>query len=281
MPIESWRCPIVLQVKSAVFAAAGAVVSAVFFPLWFAIPVAAALGVWGIGMCVRRGGVLVDADAGVVQVRMGPVTRRIRLAGVTALGVDRAKVSIARSDGGEISFYAWRKSRLDGWLRVPVVAEDVAHVISKAAVTAASTAAASAAGGSAAPASAAGGSTAPAGAAGGSTAPASAAGGSTAAGQEAGAAGVDAAAVRSARTRTGARASRGPLALGLLSCIGVVALCAAFLVRLSWPSPVMTAIGVILALGLGVSGVFYVMFSLWMLVTGRTSRDQASVSQPY
>lgn len=266
MPIESWRCPIVLQVKSAVFAAAGAVVSAVFFPLWFAIPVAAALGVWGIGMCVRRGGVLVDADAGVVQVRMGPVTRRIRLAGVTALGVDRAKVSIARSDGGEISFYAWRKSRLDGWLRVPVVAEDVAHVISKAAVTAASTAAASAAGGSAAPASA---------------APASAAGGSTAAGQEAGAAGVDAAAVRSARTRTGARASRGPLALGLLSCIGVVALGAAFLVRLSWPSPVMTAIGVILALGLGVSGVFYVMFSLWMLVTGRTSRDQASVSQPY
>jgi len=34
----------------------------------------------------------------------------------------------------------------------------------------------------------------------------------------------------------------------------------------------MTALGVLLALALGVSGVFYALFACWLLVTGRVTR---------
>lgn len=222
-PIQRWRCPVALQAKSVVLAAAGMAVAKVFFPLWFAVPVMVALGIWGLGMCVRRGGVIVDPGAGVVVVRLGFLTRRVGLANISAIQVDRSKVTIARSDGAEISVYVWRKSRLDGWLRIPVAAGDVAHAISAAAQAAS-------------PEPAADGGTARAGAA------------------------------------------RRPLALILLGCTGLVALAAAFLVRVSWGSPVMTAFGVVLALALGVSGVFYVLFALWLLLAGRAtrmSRDQA------
>jgi len=231
MPIQRWLCPVALQAKSAVFAAAGAALAVVFFPLWFAIPVMAVLGVWGVGICARRGEVVLDTDDGLLVIRFGPIVRRVRLTDITAVQVDRGKVSIARSDGHEISLYAWRKSRLDGWLRVPVVAGDIGHAISRAAAAAgreAQLAAAGAVPGGAVPGAAAGAARVP--------------------------------------------RSREAVALTLLGCLGAVEVIAAFLVRVSWPNPVMTALGVILALGIGVSGVFYVLFPLWLLATGRGRR---------
>jgi len=226
MPVQSWRCPVALQVKSAVFAAAGVALAAVFFPVWFGVPVMAILGIWGLGMCVRRGGVLVDADVGLLVVRVGPLTRRVGLADITAVRVDRAQVSIARSGGGEISFYAWRRGRLDGWLRVPVVAGDVAHAISRAAAAAVRA-------------------------------------------DDADRLARRSRAARPVRFATAARWPRRPLALALLGCVGAVSLAAAFLVRVSWANPVMTALGVALALGLGVAGLFYVLSSVWLLLAGR------------
>jgi hypothetical protein len=135
-PAQTWRAPIVLQVKSAVSAAGGIVVVAVFFPVWIAIPVAVVLGVWGLGMCVRRGQVLLDPGAGQLTVRMGPLTRRVAVRQIDTVQLDRARVIVGKADGTAISFYAWRKSRLDEWLRLPVVASDVAHAISKAGVAA-------------------------------------------------------------------------------------------------------------------------------------------------
>ncbi len=229
MPIQRWRCPVTLQVKAVVFAAAGVAVAGVFFPLWFAVPVMGAAGAWGLGMAVRRAEVALDPDAGMVVFRLGLITRRIRLASVTAVQADGAKVSVARSGGGEISVYAWRKGPLDRWLRIPVVAGDVAHAIS---------------------------------------------GGASAA-REAPAAIPPAEPGRPARTPLRARRA---LALTLLGCTGLLAVGAAFLVRISWPSPVMTALGAVLALALGVSGIFYVLFALWLLVAGRPSASSGVFS---
>jgi hypothetical protein len=226
VPIQRWRCPAALQVKSVVLAAAGVVVAGVFFPLWFGVPVMVVLGVWGLGLAVRRAGVVVDPDVGVLVFRVGLLTRRVRLASVTAVQVDGAKVSVARSDGGEISVYAWRKSRLDGWLRIPVVAGDIGHAIASAATQAAD-----------------------------------AAGGADGAGGQAG--------WRAGRRPQPRSRSREAATLALLACTGVLEVAAALLVRVSWPNPFMTAFGVILALALGLSGVFYTLFALWLLVRGR------------
>jgi hypothetical protein len=179
------------------------------------------LGAWGLGVAVGRAAVVVDPGAGVLVFRVGLITRRVRLADVTAVLADGAKVSVARSGGGEISVYAWRKSPLDRWLRIPVVAGEVAHAISTAA---------------------------------------------EAAGQPA------------AEARAPLR-SRRPLAVTLLGCTGVLAVAAAFLVRVSWPNPVMTALGALLALAFGVSGVFYVLFACWLLVTGRVARRPGSLGR--
>ena len=227
VPIQRWRCPVALQVKSVVFAAAGVVVAAVFFPLWFGVPVMVILGAWGLGLAARPSEVVLDTDAGTLLFRVGLIARRVRLVNVTALLADGAKVTIARSDGGEISIYAWRKSLLDRWLRIPVVAGDVAHAISKAATDAHSAAKEPAAEG--------------------------------------------ATELRRPKARPSVR-SRQPLTVALLGCAGVLAIAAALLVRVSWPNPVMTALGVLLALALGVSGVFYVLFACWLLVTGRVTR---------
>jgi hypothetical protein len=189
MPVERWRCPLALQVKSAVLAGAGVAAAAVFFPLWFAIPVVVVLGAWGLGMCVRRSEVVLDAKGGLLVVRLGPIARRVRVASITAVQVDRAKVSI--------------------------VAGDIGHAISNAATAAAR-------------------------------------------GNE-----------PVARSRS---QSRGIAAVLLLASVGLLEVAAALLVRVSWPRPVMTALGVILALALGLSGVFYVLFSLWLLVAGRGTR---------
>lgn len=201
-----------LRVKSLVFAALSVTVAAVFFPVWFAAPVAVVLGVWGLNLAVFGMAVVVDADAGVLAFRMGLLTRRIRLTDVTAVLVDESKVSIART-GGEISLYAWRKSRLDGWLRVPAIGGDIGHAIASAVALA-----------------------------------------------------QDKAGGAKQAVRTGAAAgTRSVLASTLLGCTGLLALISALLVRVEWHNPVMTALGVILAVALGVSGLFYVLFTLWLL----------------
>jgi hypothetical protein len=134
--VERWRCPVVLRVKAFAGAAGGIVIAVVFLPLWFGIPVAVALGAWGLGLAALGAAVVVDSAAGVLVLRMGLITRRIRLADVTAVLVDEAKVSVARAGGGEVSVYAWRKSPLDGLLRVPAAAGDIGHAISRAAAVA-------------------------------------------------------------------------------------------------------------------------------------------------
>ena len=132
VPTEQWRAPFVLRVKSVVAAAIGVTIAVVFFPVWFAVPVAIVCGAWGLGMATLGGSVAVDAEAGLLVMRMGLIIRRVRLADVTAVLVDQAKVSVARTKGGEISLYAWRKDRVDGLLGVPVVASDIGHAISSA-----------------------------------------------------------------------------------------------------------------------------------------------------
>ncbi len=129
---ERWRCPAAPRAKSAVLAAAGTAVAVVFFPPWFGIPVAVVLAAWGAGMAALGASVTVDRAAGTLVLRMGLIVRRVRLTDVTAVLVDQAKVSIGRASGGEVSMYAWRKSPLDALLRVPAVASDVGHGISKA-----------------------------------------------------------------------------------------------------------------------------------------------------
>lgn len=132
VPREQWRAPFALRVKSVVAAAIGVAAAVVFFPVWFAVPVAVVCGVWGLGMATFGGSVVVDAGAGLLVMRMGLITRRVRFADVTAVLVDQAKVSVARTNGGEISLYAWRKDRVDSLLGVPVVASDIGHAISSA-----------------------------------------------------------------------------------------------------------------------------------------------------
>jgi uncharacterized membrane protein YdbT with pleckstrin-like domain len=130
--MERWRCPVALRVKSAVIAAAGVAVAAVFFPPWFGIPVAVVLAAWGLGMAALGASVTVDRAAGTLVLRAGLVVRRIRLTDVTAVLVDQTKVSIGRANGGEVSVYAWRKGPLDALLGAPLAASDIGHAISSA-----------------------------------------------------------------------------------------------------------------------------------------------------
>jgi hypothetical protein len=226
MPIQQWRCPVALQAKSAAAAGIGIVVAFVFLAPALAILVMAVLGVWGLSMCVRRGTVLLDPDGDRIVVRYGLITRRIRLSRITAVQVDRAKVTIGTADGNVISFYAWQRSRLDRWLRGQVVASEVGHAIARAATTV----------------------------------------------QEAAAA-QDAAAPQPVPPRP-----RQQLALALLACAGAVEFGAAFGVRLSWSNPVMTALAVILVLGLGVAGALSIVVALWMLLRSRWPQRGASAA---
>ena len=121
-----------LRVKTVIIAVIGAVVALVFLPLWFGVPVAVLLALWAAGMTVFGSSVVINPEAGLLVFGMGLITRRVRLTDITAVLVDRSKVSVARSAGGEISLYAWRKSALDGWLRVPAEADEIGHAISAA-----------------------------------------------------------------------------------------------------------------------------------------------------
>jgi hypothetical protein len=129
VPREQWRAPFVIRVKAVIAAAVGVTIGLVFFPRWIGIPVAVLLGALGLGTAVLGGTVVVDRAAGLLVLRMGLITRRIRFTDITAVLVDRAKVSVARVKGGEISLYAWRRGPLDALLGVPVVASDIGHAI--------------------------------------------------------------------------------------------------------------------------------------------------------
>lgn len=223
MPREQWRAPVAVRVKSVVTAAAGVTTAVVFFPVWYAVPVAVVVGAWGLGTGLLGGAVVVDEEAGLLVLRMGLVRRRVRLTEVTAVLVEEAKVSVARARGGEMSLYAWRKGPLDSLLRVPVVAGDIGHAIARAVALAQ-------------------------------------------AAQDGEPARED---TPAAPGRTAAR-TRSRLATALLGCAGVAAIAGALLVRVHWDSPVMTTLGVIIALALGVSGLLYLLVALWILVTGRS-----------
>jgi hypothetical protein len=235
-PIQRWHCPAMLRVESVVFAAIGAAIALVFFPLWFAIPVAAVLAAVYAGMAVVGTSVTVDSGTGLLVFRMGLITRRVRLSDISAVLVDQAKVSIARSTGGEISLYVWGNSLLDRWLRAPAEATDIGHAIASAVALAH---------GGRAVAADAGNTDGPA-----------------------------------ARAGTSARA-RSALSAGLLGGAGVLAIAAALLVRLHWHNPAMTVLAVILALVLGISGLAYLLFALWILLTRSSDRrpaDRASTA---
>jgi hypothetical protein len=242
--VQRWRCPTSLRVKTVVIAVLGAVVALVFLPLWFGIPVAVLLALWAVGMAALGSSVVIDPEAGLLVFGMGLITRRVQLTDVTAVLVDRSKVSVARSSGGEISLYVWRKSRLDGWLGAADEADEIGHAISAA----------------------------------------------TALAQDHQARAAEDAAEKTAtatvgappvRTGSGAR-TRSTLATALLACAGLVAFGAALVVKVRWhDDPVMTTLGVILALALGVSGLFYLLAALWLLLTGRAglaAADRASAA---
>jgi hypothetical protein len=71
--------------------------------------------------------------------------------------------------------------------------------------------------------------------------------------------------------RTPAR-TRSRLATALLGGAGALAIVAALLVRVHWHNPVLTVIGVLIALVVGISGLLYLLGALWIALTGRTPR---------
>lgn len=234
MPIQRWRCPVVLRVKSVITAAAGVAAALVFFPLWLAVPVAVLLGVWGLGMAAFGASVTLDTGAGLLRMRMGPVFQRIRLADVTAVLVEKNKVSIRRARGWEVSLYAWGKGPLDRLLRVPAVAGDIGHAISSAVALAQ-------------------------------------AGPDTGSGADTDTS-TDERRERPAGRRQTPSRNRSRLATALLGANGVLAIGCALVVRVQWQNPALTVLGVIIALALGVSGLLYLLAALWILLTGRSPR---------
>ena len=131
---QQWRAPVIVGLKALVSAAAGIVITAVFFPVWIAVPVAALLAIWGLGTCLRRPAATLEP--GSLTVRMGVITRHVKMRQVEAVVLDQGKVTIGKTDKSVVSFYAWRRSKLDAWLKVPDVASDIAHAISRAAAAA-------------------------------------------------------------------------------------------------------------------------------------------------
>jgi len=215
-----------LRVKAVVLTAVVVLIALVFFPLWLGVTVAVLAGAFGLSVAVLGAAVVVDAPAGVVRLRLGLFFQRIRLTDITAVVVDKGKVSLGRASGWEISLYTWRQGRLDALLGLPVVASDIGHAISKAA-TAAQTP------------------------------------------DTAGAPRRMASAQTSSHTRS-------RLATSLLGGAGVLAIAGSLLVRVHWHNPALTVIGVIVALGLGISGLLYLLVALWILLTGRAPRFSES-----
>jgi len=64
-------------------------------------------------------------------------------------------------------------------------------------------------------------------------------------------------------------ATRNNRAMIALAGVGVVAIIAAFLVRFSWPNPVLTVLAVMFAVYIGLTGAFLVIFAVGILSSGR------------
>jgi hypothetical protein len=252
VPSQQWRAPVAARVKPVLTGAAGVTIALVFFPLWFAIPIAVVCGAWGLGIAAFGASVAVDENAGLLVLRLGLLIRRIRLADINTVLVDQTKISIGRAHGAEISLYAWRRGPLDALLGVPAVAGDIGHAISTAAAMALVPADSQATPGERPPAS---GRPTSGGMASGGTASGRPASGGTASGP-----------TLSGRTP---ERIRSRLATGLLAGAGVLAIVGALVVRVHWHSPVLTVLGVIIAVGLGVSGLLYLLSALLILLTGR------------
>jgi hypothetical protein len=236
VPIQRWSSPVVGRVKGVIGGGLCAAVAIVFFQPWFGITVAAVIAITCIANLLLGAAVTLDTEAGMLGLRWGLIVRRVRLADVTAVLVEDSKLSIGRATGGEISIYLWGRGRLDRWLGMPVAAGDIGHAVAKASNAARPAAEAPA------PADA----------------PVASAGG--AAGTE---------------RRGSSAASRSALATALLGCLGLFSVCAALLVRHSWHNPVMSVIAVILALLLGIGGVFYVCLSAALFASSlRVSRHR-------
>jgi hypothetical protein len=233
MPIQRWRCPVVLRVKAVGYAAIGVAAALVFFPLWLAVPVAALLAVWGLGMAALGVSVTLDTEAGLLRMRAGPVFQRIRLTDVAAVLVEERKVSIRRAKGWEVSLYAWGHGPLDRLLRAPAVAGDIGHAVAAAVALA-----------KAHPDPAASGTDPEA-------APRP---------------------HRPAGAGHPPARNRPRLAIALLGANGVAAIGCALVVRVHWQNPALTVLGVIIALALGVAGLLYLLVALWILLTGHAPR---------
>jgi hypothetical protein len=245
--IQRWRSPAAVRVELFLFTAGVVAVALVFLPLWFAIPVAVVETAAYGGMAVLGVRVTVDQRAGLLVFRVGLLTRRVRLADVTAVLVDQGKVSVARTAKGEISVSVWGGSRLHRWLRVRDESADVGHAIAGAVALAKD------------------GSTQHSGA---QDSGAHAAGTATATG------------VGRAPARTASPAANRPkLASAWLGVAGLISIAAALLVRVHWHNPVMALLAVLLALALGISGLAYLLLALWILLTERSARTAANATR--
>jgi hypothetical protein len=65
------------------------------------------------------------------------------------------------------------------------------------------------------------------------------------------------------------RGTRSNRAMLGLAAIGFVAIVAAFLVRFSWPNPVLTVLAVMFAVYIGLTGAFMVIFAVWIMSAER------------
>lgn len=77
-------------------------------------------------------------------------------------------------------------------------------------------------------------------------------------------------------------ATRSNRAMVGLAAIGFVAIVAAFLVRFSWPNPVITVLAVMFAVYIGLTGAFLVIFAVWIMSAerGPSSRDRVNRTNP-
>jgi hypothetical protein len=57
--------------------------------------------------------------------------------------------------------------------------------------------------------------------------------------------------------------------MAVLAATGLVGIGAAFLVRFSWPNPVLTVVAILFAVYIGLTGVFIVVFAVWILAAER------------
>ena len=208
-----------LRVKVAAACAFWVVLALVFFPLWLGVTVAAGVGAFGLGVAVLGAAVVIDPAAGVVSLRLGLLFKRVRLTDITAVIVDRAKLSLRYARGWEFSFYAWRHGRTDALLRLPVVAGDIGHAISAAATAA-----------------------------------------------QASGAGDAAPLMNSGQTSESVRLRLGT---AFVAGVGAFSVAGSLLVRVHWHNPALTVIGVIIALALGVTGLFELLASLFLLLVSR------------